>query len=252
MTEATEEVVGPVLALTDEELLVLTGGAGPVVQPYTSGLEPEVLRIATDTARRSLLARHVLRPDDPSATVGAPLGALLALREGAPVVVVLHRLVGAPAEDAAGPGHTALTRYLHVVDSIVLVEDVTAEGVHVFGLGAETSLEDTVRAFLVPPDAPATPADGARPVQPGDDDPLPAALGDPTVLAEVVVLHAAAEGPPPVLTVALGPQGCFQGSSDDAEPPLLHPVGAGDVVIQVLSDVEQAVRAVEVALADRG
>src|SRR5690606_42051381 len=60
---------------------------------------------------------------------GAPLGALRELREGAPVVVVMHRVAGAP--DDAPPGEEVphgLSRYLHVVESVVLSEDVTPAG----------------------------------------------------------------------------------------------------------------------------
>src|SRR5690606_1894163 len=153
---------------------------------------------------------------------------------------------------AGGAGAArSISRYLHVVDEVVLTEDVTSDGVHTFGLGRRDRLKHFLEEFLVPPDAPAAPPDGARPVTPTAADPLPAALGGPTVLGEATVLHAAADGGPDVLTAALGPGGCFLGRSADDEPPVLLPVGAGDVVHGVLGEIRAAGEAVSRAVGDR-
>jgi hypothetical protein len=254
VTDPEAQPGAPVLALTDEELLVLTGGDGPVVFPFLAGLPPAELEVAVQTARRSLLARNVLVPDDPTVLAGAPLGALLELREGAPVVVVMHRVAGAP--DDAPPGEEVphgLSRYLHVVESVVLSEDVTPAGVHTFGLAPATALEQLLRDFLVPADAPTGVPEEAGPVRPSEDDPLPAALGGPTVLVEAAVLHAAAQRPGDLITATFSPSGCFLGrTDDDTEPPLLEPVAAPEVVAEVLAEAHRAVRAVEEALAHRG
>lgn len=251
MTDPQPGPPAPVLALTDEELLVLTGGEGPVVLPYAAGLSPTELEVAASTARRSLVARGIAAPDDLADLAGAPLGALLELRQGAPVVVVLHRVSGPRAD--GGPGEGARSLYLHLVDHVVLSEDVTTEGVHTFGLAPAEAIEELLRVFLLPEDAPNGVPEGAGPVRPTEEDPLPADLGGPTVLVEAAVLHAAAHGPADLITATFGPDRCFLGrTDDDAVPPLLGPVAAPEVVAEVLAEVDRAVRAVEEALAHLG
>lgn len=245
--------VGPAITLTDEELEVLVGEVPPVVHPYLARLPAQVRDTARVTARRSLAARGLLLQEDETGGRTWPgLAALLELRGGAPVVAVVHRLVGAPAE-ASGPPSSSLSRYLHVCGEVVLTEDVTPEGVHSFGLEATDRLADLVAGFLVPAQAAPAPAPGrAVRVRPSPADPVPADLGDPTVMAEATVLHAAAVEPPPLLTVALGPRGCFLGRSGPEDAPLLVEVGAEGVVGEFVTEIHRAAGAVAVAGGDHG
>ncbi len=259
----------PLFALTDEEVLALTGHeSGPVVLPHLAGLRAGELELAQRTAERSLVARQVIvpgpRPDSDPAGQGtlvrvtAPVRPVLELRAGAPVVVVLHRLLGAPitltssAGTPPGPpsssvrqphGSVSLSRYLHVVDAVVLTEDVTEQGVHTFGLTTRAALTEVITEFLVPPDA--TPGRAAVEVGAGgprsaDPHGLPAALGGPTVIAEVVVLDAARPQAPPVQTVTLGPGACYS-SSDGRHFTPTGPEGLVDALVRQVAAAEQAV-----------
>lgn len=209
-------VTGPVVALTDEELLALTDEQGVVVLPYAAGLEPPQRHIAIRAARRSLEARGLvvtpgsggLSEDGGRATFGAAvgvLGSMLQLRAAAPVVLVLHRLLGA----APGQQESSAVRYLHVVGQTGVVEDVSPDGIHHLGLATSDSWEQVVTEFVVPPDAWGDPA--GEPLvghDPAAADTLLDALGHPTVLLDLALASAAPDDPDPWL-LALGPHGCW-------------------------------------------
>lgn len=261
----------PLFALTDEEVLALTGrDSGPVVLPHLAGLRASERELAQRTAERSLAARQVIVPapgpdSEPDrhgtgVRVSAPVRPVLELRAGAPVVVVLHRLLGAPATTSSptgtppGPpssvrqphGSASLSRYLHVVDAVVLTEDVTEHGVHTFGLTIRDELPAVIAEFLIPPDA----SPGKAAVELGSDDPAQtlSALCGPTVLAEFAVLDATRRGPPPASTVALGPGGCY--SSIDGRA--FNPVAPDELVGSLVRDVVAAERAVAAAVTAAG
>lgn len=206
---------GPVVALTDEELLALTDDHGVVVLPYAAGLEAAQRRVAVRAARRSLEARAlIVNPQSGGAAVvsgGATaaatglLGSMLQLRAAAPTVMVLHRLLGAAPEQE----DSSVVRYLHVVGQTCVVEDVSRDGIHHLGLATSESWAKVLTEFVVPPDAWGDP-DGAPLVghDPAAADTLLAALGHPTVLLDLAVVSAAPDDPPPWL-LALGPHGCW-------------------------------------------
>lgn len=227
-----------VCRLTDEELDALTDGSPtPVGSPYLEQLDPGGRAVARRTAQRSLMVRRLLEPAGelrPDLVHGSERGGtvpgratglvrvVLDMRAGAPLVAVLHRWTGAPRDAPPGGDEpTALSRYVHVVEDVLVTEDVTATGVHTFGLHGYADLATVFREFLVPPDAcgtvPGPP--GREFTDPGDADRLLGALRRPTVLAESVVLHAlggGAAGPPEPRTLALGPHGCFAGTPTPA------------------------------------
>lgn len=207
---------GPVLTLTDEELLALTDDQGVVVLPYAGGLEPSQRHLAVRAAQRSLEARGLLVTSESRAIVAASggatagpapalLGSMLQLRAAAPAVMVLHRLLG------AAPGHeeSSAVRYLHVVGQTCVVEDVSPDGIHHLGLATSESWVQVLTDFVVPPDAWGDP-DGEPLVwhDPAAADALLAALGNPTVLLDLALVSAAPDDPPAWL-LALGPHGCW-------------------------------------------
>lgn len=249
----------PLMVLTDEELEVLAPGPSPVVQPYAAQLEPRDLALARRTATRSLTARGVLARSDRAAPPGVqgPVAPLLDLRAGAPVVGVLHRSLGAPVDQPGEP--SSLSRCLHVVGDVVLVEDVAPEGVHVFGMVHAERLREVVGEFLLPDGilAPAPDTHPPRELSAGAADDWWTAtlyqLGGPRLLAEATVLRSV-PGEPPVLTVAVGPGGCFVGSSEQNPEgaPTFTEVGADGVLDAVLTELEAARVAVQHAVAEQG
>jgi hypothetical protein len=187
--------------LTDEELDVLTDGRDDVVsRPHLSVLEHEERAAARRAAARSLTARGLLPAEGSGADGEATsLGSVLSVRAGAPEVVVLHRRVG----------ETSLTRYLFVLDPVVVCEDLTEGGVHTLSVVEAKDREALGVEFLVPPDAAPAPERTSWQVPGGTAAAdLLATLGHPVVLAESVQLHT--DRPPsPALLLALGPTGCY-------------------------------------------
>lgn len=251
----------PLLTLTEEELDVLTEGRPGPVPPQVLPLGESVdTDLARTVALRSLLARGLVvpldgviavrSPDEAGAVQGGgalgewtgvrweaaePLGLLLELRDAAPTVLGVRRLVGAlqdSAEPAAGP--TTATRYLHLLPGVGVVEDVTPEGMHALMVVLPEDWPHALSQFLLPPDA--VPGTGPpRQVATSDDSAgadasgprrmpdhagareatllpdvpaLLASLGHPTVMADLELLRP--DTPEPQRrTLALGPGGCF-------------------------------------------
>jgi len=159
------------------------------------------------------------------------LAPLLQLRKGAPVVVVLHRsptgelgvgdtgeLSGIPYGELSGISSgelgvapaASMTRYLFVLDSACVCEDVTVQGVHTLSIARTEHVAGMVAEFLVPAGAQA-PARGDEIVT--DPSDLPRTLrrlGHPVVLAETTVLHPwQGAGTAKARLLALGPSGCY-------------------------------------------
>lgn len=246
--------------LTDEELDVLTGGArSPVATPYLDCLREPAREVARQTAGRSLMVRQILSPGHRARTdlvagierdgvlpaeVTGLVRVVLDLRAGARVVCALHRLVGA-AEDEPTPEPESLSRYLHVVDDVLAVEDVTPQGVHTLALTRWDRAGEAVAEFLVPPDAGGSvevQSDHREVRDRGDAAELLSALGHPTVLAEVAVLSTARRQAPSRLTLALGSAGCYVGREGPAGTRYRSTTADG-VVEQVVAAVGAARRA---------
>ncbi|HYO86750.1 MAG TPA: hypothetical protein VES01_09900 [Dermatophilaceae bacterium] len=252
------------LSVTDEELLALHDDPrGVVMLPYAATLPPERLAAAVETARRGLVLRGLLSPQalrahlppeqanggdgwDGTFGIAGITGMagmvcdLFMVRDNAEAVLAVQRTT------PAGP---PLLRYLHLVEDTVLVEDVTAEGVHLFGVLDRADLPGLLQAFLVPPDA----VDGTAPVRLGqatgnaEADPRPGpdigALAQAAVTADVVLRQigdgADADHPPDLTGFFLGAAGCHRVVARVGAPsPLIaYPVPAarvGDLVAALL------------------
>lgn len=176
-----------------------------------------------------------------------PLGLLLELRDAAPTVLGVRRLVGAlrrSGEDEAAP--STATRYVHLLPGVAVVEDVTPQGMHALMVVVPEDWPDVLGQFLLPPDAvpgtgpprqvrpPTTQGDRAAGADPGltlvpDVAALMESLGHPTVLADLELLRP--DTPEPLRrTLALGPGGCFtcraRGRFEPSDPARLP----GDLV----------------------
>lgn len=150
--EQTADTV-PVEVLTDEELAVLSAPGGIVVMPFLDGIPDHQRDVALRTAYRGLLARGIVDPPTPQATAAAvargdghvelmvrqDVRSLVALREAARAVVAVARTTAA-AQDFW---------YAHVVDDVVLLEEVGSDGMHRFALAHAHQLADlTVEASV--------------------------------------------------------------------------------------------------------
>lgn len=249
------------LSVTDEELLALHDDPrGVVMLPFAATLPPERLAAAVQTARRGLVLRGLLPPqslrshlppEQPTggdgwhgaygtAGMAGMVCDLFLVRDNAEAVLAVQRTT------PAGP---PLLRYLHLVDDTVLVEDVTAEGIHLFGVLDRADLPGLLQAFLVPPDA----VDGTAPVRLGhatgnaEADPRPrpdiGALAQAAVTADVVLRQIGdgvdADHPPDLTGFFLGAAGCHRVVARVGAPsPLIaYPVpaaGVGDLVASLL------------------
>lgn len=250
------EIFGPLLVLTDVELGVLErahlrdlahgasrGADAPAAAPCVQReLEP-VVPVEDDDPRaaeaeRSLRARGVVAVDGSLTSLtaaGALAQLLLDVRLGARAVVVVERLLGAPApvdEDGPTPtpggAHQRDLRLLHLVPEGGVVEDLHPEGLHGLDLVVDLAgLVQAVTQVLLPVDAvPGDPHVEIPPVDPASPELLADLLGRPTVLAELTLLVPPDEGDaradgqhdgaggadghpqPEGHLVALGPGGC--------------------------------------------
>lgn len=248
---------GPVhlVDLTDEEVVVLAGTAGVAVLPHLNALPAEHRDVATGTAYRGLVARGILEAptpqqardaeraavrDDSASTeypVSMPesLAHLLRLRAGAGTVVCVA-VSSALAQEFC---------YAHVVDDVVLLEEVTGTGLHRFSLLEADDLAGQVRRWALHPEA--VPGEGDEIVQlPGgaDDDPTPPdelleRLGAALVRADVVVRRADDEGQPELVGVFSGPAGTYICTTafGSRAPVVIRPTTPDDVEEQLAARV---------------
>lgn len=217
-TEELSELDEPVFVdvLTDEELSVLSRPGPMPVSPFLDGLPDDERDLARRSAYRSLIARGVLDPPTPQAVASAAraadgsldlqvrqdIASVVALREGARLVVALARTT------ATGQDFW----YAHVVDDVVLLEEVSRDGFHRFALARGKDLPGTVVKAAIDPEA--GDASGAPqlvstpPADPTPPMPLLERLGAAFVRTEVVIRHTAETGPM-AFSVLSGPAGCW-------------------------------------------
>lgn len=218
--------VSPVCSLTDEELTVLTS-PGVAVCPFLEQLDPAEATVARQVASRSLLVRGIIAPalgEEGWQLAHPVLAAVVQARAGAPAVLVIQRWLGPPVEAGEAGRATCGMRYLHLAGELAVVEDVTADGVHVFGVCPRDRLTDAVAEFLVPADLREAP-DGGGVDAAGLAARAPVAGHDPAdavVVAELVVVRAG-HVPPPAWVLTVSPAGCAfscdEGSSFMASAP---------------------------------
>jgi hypothetical protein len=239
--------------LTDEELSVVARPGAMPVMPFLDDLPEADRETARRSAYRSLVARGVVEPPTPEAIAAATalrdgsvelmvrqdIRSVVAIREAAQVVVAVARTTAATQD----------FWYAHVVDDVVLLEEVSRDGIHRFALAEDRALLALAVGAAVHPDA----GDGdgpALPVEAGEGDPTPPdavleRLGAAFVRADVVVRRPG-DNQPPVFAMLSGPDGCW---CIEAGPPSLvaEPLAA-DVARRRVADAVSSVRAEAVTL----
>ena len=202
--------------LTDEELSVVARPGPMPVMPFLGDLSQPDAEVARRSAYRSLIARGIVDPPSPEAVAEATarrdgsvelmvrqdVRSAVALREAAQVVVAIART-------------TSVTQdywYAHLVDDVVLLEEVSRDGMHRFALARAAQVGDLAAAAAVHPDA-------------GDRSGEPVALtadeGDPTPPDEIlerlgaafvrtdVIVRRPGDTEPPRFAVFSGPDGTW-------------------------------------------
>ncbi len=214
MTTAAEPVFVDVL--TDEELSVLAAPGAMPVTPFLTDLDPVAADTARRTAYRSLIARGVLDPPTAEAVAGATaagtgevelmvrqdIRSVIALREAAQVVVAVARTAAASQD----------FWYAHLVDDVVLLEEVSRDGLHRFAIADATALGDLAVAAAVHPDAGDVDSpDVSVDAQPGDPTPPDAVLErlGAAFLRSDVVVRRPGDTDPPAFALFSGPGGCW-------------------------------------------
>lgn len=216
--------------LTDEELSVVARPGPMPVLPHLDGLAEEEREHARRAAYRSLLARGIIDPPTPQAIATAT-----GLRDGSVDLMVRRDIASVVALRAAPRAVVAAARttafgqdfwYAHVVDDVVLLEEVSGDGLHRFALAGAEHLDGLVVGAVLHPDA--GDADGPRLPLTGDEgDPSPpdevlVRLGAAFLRADVVVRRPG-DTEPRVLTLFSGPDGSWiveplPGAAPGADP----------------------------------
>lgn len=173
--------------LTDEELSVLVPDQGVVVAPVLDTVPAAQRDAVRRTAFRSLVARGIVDPPEPeavaavlgssAATSGGDVGIDLRVRNDVLSALTLRRSASAVVAVGRTSSSAQDFWYAHVVEEIVLLEEVGSDGLHRFALGRARDLPDLLVAAVVHPEA----ADGT-----GDDVELAVAPDSeaPTELVE--------------------------------------------------------------------
>jgi hypothetical protein len=209
--------------LTDEELSVVARPGAMPVMPFLSDLSSQDAEVARRSAYRSLIARGIVDPPTPDAVAQASarrdgtvelmvrqdVRSAVALREAAQVVVAVART-------------TAVTQdywYAHLVDDVVLLEEVSRDGLHRFALARAEQLGDLAAGAAVHPDAGDAEGDPV-PVTAVDGDPTPPddiieRLGAAFLRTDVIVRRPG-DSDPPRFALFSGPDGCWAVEADSA------------------------------------
>lgn len=197
-TPAPARAAVPLEVLTDEEIEVLQASSSLVVQPHLTTLPEAERDPALRTAYRGLLARGIVDPPTPDAlatSAGQPT-VELQVREDVLSIVTLRRAATAVVCAA----RTTVTGqdfwYAHVVEHVVLIEQVSTDGLHRFALASADTLGDLLLDATVHPET----TDGTGPgvtVPDATDPPLEVIerLGTAILRTDVVVRTADVQQP---------------------------------------------------------
>ncbi len=235
MTEDANRPTVHVETLTDEELSVLTGQGRSAVLPHLDALPAGQQEAARKAAYRSLVARGIVeRPTDEALArstqdgvvdleVRSDIRAVISLRESAQAVVLVAR--------ATRSGQDFW--YAHVVDDLLLLEEVSSDGLHEFSLADGPLLAELVVGAALHHSS--TDGSGApvpwtsRP----DDRLAPAWIleqqGSEFLRSDVVVRHPS-DPDPPALILFTGPAGvwCVDVEEENVDP-VAEPMRVGDL-----------------------
>ena len=255
MTEETAQASPPpgepvfVEVLTDEELSVLSRPGPMPVLPCLDQMLPRDLETARRTAYRSLVARGIVDPATPQAVAAAQrsddgsvelsvrqdVASLVALREGARMVVALARTTAATQD----------FWYAHVVEDVVLLEEVSRDGFHRFALTRTCALSEATTAAAVHPEA-ADSTGAPEVMAAGTGDPTPPErlleqLGAAFVRTDLIVRRVG-DQQPPAFSVLSGPKGSWTlepaGDEHPATGVLATPVSATQARARVTEAVD--------------
>lgn len=143
--------------LTDEEISVLVPDQGVVVAPVLDAVPADQREAVRRTAFRGLVARGIVGPPDAEtvAAVEAQSTASvdLAVRNDVLSALTLRRSASAVVAVARTTASGQDFWYAHVVEEVVLVEEVGSDGLHRFALGHARDLADLLVGAVVHPDA---------------------------------------------------------------------------------------------------
>jgi hypothetical protein len=228
--------------LTDEELAVLAPPHALAVAPYFDELETAQQQTAKRTAYRGLQARGIVEvpgaeviaaagDDDVELVVRHDIRSVVTLREQAELLVAVSRT-------------TSSTRdhwYAYVAGTVVLIEEISPDGLHRFALARDEQLVDLVVAASVHPNSGAA-AGQAVAVPSGPDRAPPAPvlrqLGQALLRADLVIRHAG-ERYTGTLGVFSGPRGSWLVTGRGGATPVAHPMTADALREQLARFIEQ-------------
>lgn len=123
---------------TDEELLLFSATHPVVDAPYLTGLDEGQRRLAVQVAYRSLCAHGAVAVDGGEGMeLPETIVAMLQVRASARSVLLISKATA----------DVGVLRYHHLGSDIVVLEDVTDDGMHEFRLTDPEKLPDEVDAF---------------------------------------------------------------------------------------------------------
>lgn len=237
--------------LTDEEISVLSPPGAMPVSPFLDGLEPDEAEIYRKAAYRGLVARGIVSPPTPEAMARAvraerkpgedrgvdvdvrrDVSSLIALRLGAKLIVAIARTT-ASSQDFW---------YAHLIDDVVLVEEVSRDGMHRFALSDDERLADLVVAAALHPDSGDAAGDPvpitAEPGDPTPPDRIIEQLADAFVRADVVVRYAG-DNAPSAHGIFSGPRGCWWVEVPQGAQSYANPMSADEARARLSQIVDQ-------------
>ena len=183
--------------LTDEELSVLVPEQGVVVSPVLAEVPDAERDVVRRTAFRSLVARGIVDPPESDAaptdtTAGGDVAVDLRVRTDVLSALTLRQSAAAVLAVARTTATGQDYWYAHVVEEILLLEEVGSNGLHSFALGHTRDLADLLVSAAVHPDAADSDAEPVElAVAPDSEAPaeLLEQLGAAYVRADVVLLR---------------------------------------------------------------
>lgn len=127
-----------VVRFTDEELLLFSADHPAVDAPYLSGLDETQRQLAAQVAYRSLCAHGAVAVDG---------GKGMELPESVVTTLQVRACAASALLISKTTARIGVLRYHHLGKDVVVIEDVTGDGIHEFRLTEPEQLPDEVHAF---------------------------------------------------------------------------------------------------------